>query len=1090
MKEYLNLLIFFLQLYKSSFLICSVVAGVIILFFIIQKIRKRKLYKSKRNSDDNEFTITNNDYRDTCDINSSFHEKNVGNDIKCKSSIELEESPTETELNKEIENTFELYHDYNDDVNEIDVDDIKCNNDEDIEVETQIIKKNDLNEISKTTIKEISDEESTDRNESTLSQNDLFTNNSVQNRKFEIISNDTLTIRNKQPSSILKKRRITCKNVLVKDIDELLQKINRIFNEHKLLGNYDCTEDEYSTLLEKVGLLCKSLLSYGNVFETKHHKLVFITLVEIAKRWKDFDNEDDVEESSHFWDYISRHLINEDNINPKLYHAFTDVISQLEIDVLLPVVSKGKKYYSTLMMHSFSPKSSIYSFYDLCFTIYKRDLDFGFTKEDEWQCERFALKIASFLDSGYREDKKVTIGSSVYSIKIGLRSFALNEDLLIDFVYFIKDALYKINRLFYREPISTNTRLERYIVEWWNNKIESEKVSDDTPQKRRVPTVSKDNIVAKYIREDNSVFLCIPSVRLDDENNKLKLKIFVNEVQIHSEEIKTKRGELVVTTKHVELELNDLLNFYDNINLRVEIEDNSSVVFDSERNKATSLNREFILFEGEKEILSHINKPTNYFVYSKNIDTLRKIPDELTTYGPNLYNIYPIAGESISGEIKQVFFIDKTKNANIGKIPCLIGEIQNVEWVFNDVSCIVYSDSVKLLIPEDFNLKSLELRIGSNAYKLQYLNIEKIESGCYQFGLRALDLITDNHPTEINLYSYDKELTILSEKIIVLPNLELQFNHSFYYGDVERKLSIRNGGEAIEFTWSNQDNEIRCPFNDGMLLMKIAYLRWRINNNEWHSEPINRKLWYKDFLVNGDILEIDNPNENDDITILGKINGESFEIVRNQNGNFEIGRAIYANENITDISVNFILGKEMFEIFTVSTKEHFIANPLTYNDGKVFWNPEDTFIGDESNEFFLIIKSADNNFQSKIDYKKREIKNLHNDRCIIQVKNKDKNIFSKAENYQLIFEGELLIGKEERLITYLVKYNIGISTIAPFLEKKGFSPSGGIKINSRIPISYLSGIEAYLSELDKVNQMECERLRQEKFNRKCKKYKR
>ena len=802
---------------------------------------------------------------------------------------------------------------------------------------------------------------------------------------------------------------------LKKDMAELLQKINRIFIEHKLLGNYDFTEDEYSELLETVGLLCNSLLYYGNVFDDKHHKLIFTTLVEISKRWKDSDNEDDTEENSRFWDYISKHLINEDYINQKLYHAFTDVISQLGRKHLIPIVLTGKKYYSTLMMHSFAPKNSIFSFYDLCYNIFKKDLDFGFTNEDEWLCEIVAAQMKTVLSGGYREDKKVSIGSSAYSIKIGFRSFSVNEDLSADFVQFINDIFYQINKLFNREFIDENTRLERYIVEWWKNKTESEKVSDDTTRKRRVPTVSKENIVAKYIRDENSVFLYIPSIRLDDGNSIVSLKVFVNEEQIFSQEIRTKRGELVVATKQVELELNDLLRYFDAKNLRVEIKENHTVIFDSERNKATSLNREFILFEGEKEVLSQINKPTNYFVYSKDIDALRRKPDELTTYGPNLYNIYPKAGESLSGEIKQVFFVDKSKTASIGKTACLIGGELNVEWFFNEISCIVYSSSVKLLVPEDANLKALELRIGSKAHKLNELNFERIESRCYQFGLKAIGLILTNHPTEINLYSYEKESIILSETIIVLPNLEIQFNHPFYYGDLERKLIVKNGDEALELTWSNQDNEIRCPINDGMLLIKIPYLRWRISDNEWQNEPINKKLWYKDFLANGDILEIDNPKENDDITIFGKTNGKPFEIVKNQSGNFEIGRAIYANESITDITVYIVLGKDYFEIFNASTKEHFIANPLSYSDGKVFWNVEDSFVGEKSNEFFLIIKSADNNFRSKINFKNSEIKNLQDDICKIQVKIQDKNIFSKAENYQLIYEGELLIGTPEKL---------------------------------------------------------------------------
>lgn len=820
----------------------------------------------------------------------------------------------------------------------------------------------------------------------------------------------------KQKFAIKPKKRKTTNFELNEDIDELFQKINRIFNEHKLIGNYDFTEDEYSKLLENVGQLCNYLLFYGgNVFQDKHHKLIFTTLVEIAKRWKNSDNEDDSEENRRFWDYISKHLINEDSINPKLYHSLADVISQLGSRHLLPIVLTGKKYYSTLMMHSFSPKNSVFSFYDLCYNIFKKDLDFGFSKDDEWLCEIVATQMKTVLGGGYREDKKVSIGSSAYSIKIGLRSFSQNEELFADFVRFINDSFYQINKLFNREPIDENTRLNRFLVEWWKTKTESEKVSDDTTRKRRVPTVSKENIVAKYIRDEDSVFLYIPSIRLEDANNIVTLEVFINGEQTHFEEIRTKRGELVVATKQIELELNDLLRCYDTINIRVEIKENHTVIFNSEINKATSLNREFILFDGEKEVLSQINKPSNYFVYSKNIDALKKLPDELTTYGPNLYNIYPKAGESLSGEIKQVFFVDKTKTASIGKTACLIGGEQNVEWFFNDISCIVYSSGVKLLIPENANLNALELRIDNKTHKLNELNFERIERGSYQFGLKAIGLIPENHPTEINLYSYEKESIILSETIIVLSNLEIQYNHSFYYGDLERKLKVYNGHEALELTWNNQDNEIRCPINDGMLLIKIAYLRWRINDTEWHNEPINKKLWYKDFLANGDVLEIDNPKENNDIKILGKTNGKPFEIVKNQNGSYEIGRAIYANESTTDISVQISLGKDIYEIFTISTKEHFIANPLTYADGKVFWNVEDSFIGEKTNEFFLIIKSADNNFRSKINYKNSKIKNLHDDICKIQVKIQDKNIFSNAENYQLIYEGELLIGTPEKL---------------------------------------------------------------------------
>ena len=989
------------------------------LLLIVQKIRKRNLYKS--NTIKTDFEAATNEIKSrgiSSEPNPIFPEETNTVDNNSISDTVLEQPPTETEIikNEEIRVGSTQQNKYDNDVTtDTVVNEPESKYDsEDSKVEMKVLDESNIKEANKPSIKEKSVTEITDRRKSTSLKKDSFTRKSVHKTKSQVISNDT-DAGEKQLSAPLKKRRSTCENVIKEDIDALLQKINRIFNEYKMLGNFDFTEDEYSELLENVCLLGNSLLNYGNVFEDKHHKLIFTTLVEIAKRWKDSDIEDDVEENSRFWDYISKHLINEDNINQKLYHAFTDVILQLGKQHSLPIVLTGKKYYATLMMHSFTPKNSIFSFYDLCYNIFKKDMDFGFTYDDEWLCEIVAAQMKTVLGGGYREDTKVSIGSSAYSIKIGLRSFSQNEDLSADFVRFINDSFYQINKLFNREPIDENTRLERYIVEWWKNKTESEKVSDDTTRKRRVATVSKEDIVAKFIRDENSVFLYIPSIRLDDGNSNVSLKVFVNGEQIRSEEVRIKRGELVFTTKQVELELNDILGDCGTINTRIEIKENQTIIFDSERNKATSLNREFILFEGEKEVLSQINKPTNYFVYSKNIDALKRIPDELTTYGSNLYNIYPKAGESLSGEIKQVFFVDKTKTASIGKTACLIGGELNVEWFFDDISYIVYSSGVKLLIPKDANLKALELRIGKKAHKLHELNFERIESGCYQFGLNAIGLILENHPTEFNLYSYEKESTILSETIIVLPNLEIRFNQPFYYGDLERKLTVYNGDEAIKLPWSNQDNEIRCPINDGMLLIKIPYLRWRINNNEWHNEPINGKLWYKDFLKNGDVLEIDNPKENDDFTLFGKTNKEPIEIIKNQSGKYEIGRRIYTSEGLKEISVFITFREEYYKIFSLSTKEHFITNPLTYIDGKVFWNVKDTFIGDNSNEFFLIIKSKNNNYRRKITWDNCEINNLHEDICKVKIKIKDKNIFSKTETYYLIFEGKLLIGSFDKL---------------------------------------------------------------------------
>ena len=794
-------------------------------------------------------------------------------------------------------------------------------------------------------------------------------------------------------------------------MNELFQQVEKVFSENKLIGNHDFTEEEYSLMLEYVGGLCES----NSDFEIKQRNITFATLVEITKRWKETDDNDEKEENSGFWSFIFKTLTGKEEFNQKLYFAFTSIISQMGSRKKLPIVRMGKKYYATLMMHAFAPKKSIYSFFDLCYNVFKKDLDFGFTNDDEWLCEVVAEQMKNVLGGGYREDKKVSIGSSAYSIKIGLRSFALNENLSYNFVQFIKDTFYQINKLFNREKIYEETRLERYIVEWWKNKTDSEKLSDESARKKRVPTVSKQDISVKYIINDNEVFLCIPSIRLENDNKKIWLSIYANTQQVYSEEMRTKRGEFVVATKPVDFNLNELLKRNDSINIRVKIKEEETIIFDTEQSKTTSLNREFILFDGQKETFSQIIRPTNYFVYSKDIDAFKSVPDELTTFGTNIYNIYPKAGESLISETKQVFFVDKAKTANLGKNACLIGNIVDVEWILDEISCVVYKNAVKLMIPENFNIKALELKIDNKRYKLQELNYERIELNCYQFGLNTLGLISEHCPTEISLYSYEKEKTILTETIIILPNLDIQFNSSFYYGDFERKVIVSNIGKTTELSWSNRDNEVICPLNNGDIVIKVPNLRWRINNDIWRNEPIRKKIWYKDFLKNGDLLEIDNPKENETISIFGKADGKSFEVAKKQSGKFEIGRAIYANENMTNIFVRFSDGGNKFDLFNIATKEHFVENPLIYSNGKVYWNVENTFVGDKDNEFFLIAKANGKHERKKVGVTNIEFGNFEKDIYNIIVKIKDKNIFSKEEKYDVIFEDKLLVGSPEEL---------------------------------------------------------------------------
>jgi len=172
--------------------------------------------------------------------------------------------------------------------------------------------------------------------------------------------------------------------------------------------------------------------------------------------------------------------------------------------------------------------------------------------------------------------------------------------------------------------------------------------------------------MAKFICDDDKVFLVVPPIRLNNgAASTVWLSVYAGEKyeQRMSEALFTKMGELTVTTREKEIELNKLFHDGEPIKLRMEITENGIVIFDKNYDK------EFILFDGENEVLSQINKANNYFVYSRDIAAL-KTPADISTYASNLYNIYSKAGETLSGEARQVFFVAKVNTADNRNAVC------------------------------------------------------------------------------------------------------------------------------------------------------------------------------------------------------------------------------------------------------------------------------------------------------------------------------------------------------------------------------------------------------------------------------------
>ncbi|MCL2325044.1 MAG: hypothetical protein FWC40_00865 [Proteobacteria bacterium] len=788
---------------------------------------------------------------------------------------------------------------------------------------------------------------------------------------------------------------------------EVRQRAENAVQSNRLVGNTVFSDDEYEALLEYTRDAAQSgrLLSRSAFSSDKDERVHFVTLVEMTKRWK---LTDDGIDDSRFWPYILKTLIGAET-HAGLYKAFTETIRRLHDTGNIVMANVHKKYYATLMIHAFAPPKSVREFLNLSYNLYKYDLDFNYTQSDRFVCEIATDRFCEIVQSSVGNDRTVSIGSNAYGILVGLRSLALNNDTRADFVALLDTALKSIHTLFYRQTCKAETYFEKMIDDWWQTK--RRQVGYDRRMTHKTqPAVPANNVVPKFMYDNGKVSLAIPPIRLGwDKSAKVHLDIFVGNAcePQESKALSTKTGELTITTRQEMLELNSLMQSDEVIHLRVKITDGAKVLCNK------TMDREFILFDGENEVLSHVCKVNNYFVYTRMIDQL-STPAEISTVALNVYNIYPKAGEKLSGTNRQVLFVDKTFTANKNGVAFLLESLPNCEWRFADTGCSVYSGMVRLLLPSDAALNGLKLNIDNKPHLVSTL--KPVQEDDYLV-FDITDRIPTFEPVILSLYSHRDEKVLFKERIAFFPNLRVKLAKSVFYGDDEKILEISDNGINTVLHWDNTQNEIVCPLRDGELIVSIPYIKWRIDDKPWHNAPLQKIVWYKKLFHNGSLLEIDSPFDGTKAELIAVLDGEPETIERNKtNGKFEIGRYIYANEHKTEIVFALSGLDNLIDLFAVSTEEHFIANPLVYSGGKLLWQVEDSFVGDENRQFSVNFSATDKKIiiKDRLTSDDSDIEDISDGVYAFNVSSKGSGLFTTKS--KVFYKGEIIVGQKEKFL--------------------------------------------------------------------------
>lgn len=775
--------------------------------------------------------------------------------------------------------------------------------------------------------------------------------------------------------------------------EELKEKMISAIKNNRLVGNARFTDEEYQAMCD---------FTRQSVLLRETDELNFVALVEISKRWRKGDGSD--ADESGFWEYVFSEL----NLwyDHQKYLGYTALISRLGRYGKIVIANSTKKYYATLMMHSFAPQRSIYTFLDLIFNVYKIDLDFNYTEADNTICDLIYYSFRQLILNMRSGEESVAIGSASYNVKVGLRCLAVNNDTKDIFVYLVNSALLYIHSFYHKREMAPTNYFEEILCAWWNNKSK-----DIGIPRRRVgsePAVTKNTISVKFVRNDDKVVLRIPPIRMNyQDQSSLFVKIYCGNEQFPrvAEELKIKVGELILTSLQSDIELNKILLEDELIKFKIEISTPEKVLF------SKNIDEEFILFSEKNEISSKINKPDNYFVYSRSIENLLT-PADTFTYSRYLYNIYPRDGEMLSGRQKSVLFINAQADSRNEKVN-LFGNLHNCYWEVTNEKYEIFSEHVNLLAANFNSINGLELFINNSGVLLSQLECSQNET---QRVYNLEELMSENTPYEIVVYSHVIKKELLRVKLVYFKEFNFKFSQNVFYGNDIKSLTILDRGKVEELTWNNYQNQVEVPIRGGKIIIDIPYLKWRIDDMDWHYEPINELVWYKNIFHNGSLLELCSPACDMDMQIYAVISNQAVIVNKNSSGKFEIGKCIYSNENLRLITFG-VKGQKFLKsvhLFDIATQEHFFSDPLIVEGDKIIFCSQ-TFVGDHNRSFKISLTKIGQEpicaFSDKL--KDGIIPNIEQGVYWANISSQSEGLFAKRE--QIYWQGEFIFGDKDRL---------------------------------------------------------------------------
>lgn len=819
-------------------------------------------------------------------------------------------------------------------------------------------------------------------------------------------------------------------------IVELQKKINDAL-KCDLLGDIEFSQSEVEQLVAiTASLFRKSLVSWSGTLTSTESAIVLITIVNVIKQLRDYDEDG-------FWPFILKTIFG--NSYPaddaKLRSKACDFIGSAFNNAkrkLYRTYSDKNTYFSTIRAHSYSPVSSYEALLDILWEMFENNLGGVYIKGDS-DFGRIANALSGYFGNPNILDddsKGFELSGRRYAIKSGIKYLAVQEKDFLERI--IDKSIKRISDALDSTPPKEGSYDGKLFWKWYEKKIAS---LGGAPRVRRIHTehMAKDykQILPKYMLDDNFIpVIHFNPIRLNDNLfDTPKLYINVNGRDLPPRDLDTAGNGILMNIKSFNIKLADLITADDaTINITIRIIHAEEEIYNSE--KSESLFREGILFRNDtrKELNRYEVEPGNYTLFlapkvQKNTSNIEEFENHPTFC---LWRLYGEEGESLQFGGRSIYF---TLGGAETHIWLNSSNIASAKFMERGIEYDVYDkiNELNFLLDSEKPI-SLGVKIDGNFYKLSQLIFQKGDKSSLIIGDR-IDKSRQVHNIQIftladNVQLYYKDFTFIQ-------GLKIKYDREFYWDEESSGfVNIFAQGRMPEtISFDSNTDQVEYRYGNGVLVLKIPRIKWRINEDEWQTGLRQKTYWYEEFKDNSTVIEFDKPEE-----FTAEMYLDILPIQINK-GKYMLGETLFSQEVISQkktFVLWFKLNGVMLKLFEVATKPFFEHSPtLIKIDNVLYWRCDEVFVGRKNSTFSIILKNKRGTVLNKTIFS-LNTKLLNDDSLPDGVYQLEvgikKNAFSPE--VEIIHEQEKIFGEYEKVRFNDVCFNITevINTVGATIE--------------------------------------------------------